>query len=284
VCTRRYVCVWWYTALRTKGSRSQSRSGPPIPTHPPTTLVCVTLCTLHTRLQVRDRMLLGVMVFAGFLIAAGIIVSFFHLDKPAMVGVWGSCTVAVLVIFYSAPLSVLAEVFASRSSAGLHLPFAVMNMVRTWRGVVLVAAAHVACVQLCPSVRSWVACQGACEWARNNPAHVLMPLQVNGLLWTAYGAAVPDAFIWGPNLVSTGANLVSMRCLHTGARMRCWSSRARHRCAHTASGWRAVWRAADRAVPGVPTHPSARHGQVGRGGVASFSGAVCVCEGGGGGG
>lgn len=39
-------------------------------------------------------------------------------------------TVTILVIFYSAPLSVLAEVFATRSSATLYLPFAIMNLVR----------------------------------------------------------------------------------------------------------------------------------------------------------
>lgn len=61
-------------------------------------------------------------------------------------------TVIILVVFYSAPLSVLAEVFATQSSASLYLPFAIMNM-------------------------------------------------VNGLLWTVYGAAVPDAFIYGPNMV-----------------------------------------------------------------------------------
>lgn len=66
----------------------------------------------------------------------------------------GYTTVLILLIFYSAPLSALAEVFRTRSSATLYLPFAVMNT-------------------------------------------------VNGLLWTAYGSAVPDAFIYGPNAVGT---------------------------------------------------------------------------------
>lgn len=42
---------------------------------------------------------------------------------------WGTVTVVILIIFYTAPLSVLAEVFATRSSASLYLPFAIMNMV-----------------------------------------------------------------------------------------------------------------------------------------------------------
>jgi hypothetical protein len=37
--------------------------------------------------------------------------------------------VFVLLIFYSAPLSVIAQVLRSRSSAGLYLPFAIMNVV-----------------------------------------------------------------------------------------------------------------------------------------------------------
>lgn len=65
----------------------------------------------------------------------------------------GCTTVLILVIFYSAPLSALAEVFRTRSSATLYLPFAAMNT-------------------------------------------------VNGLLWTAYGMALGDTFIYGPNLVS----------------------------------------------------------------------------------
>lgn len=40
-------------------------------------------------------------------------------------------TVIILIIFYTAPLSVLAEVLSTRSSATLYLPFAVMNLVRT---------------------------------------------------------------------------------------------------------------------------------------------------------
>jgi hypothetical protein len=31
---------------------------------------------------------------------------------------------------------------------------------------------------------------------------VMLYLQANGLLWSAYGVAVPDAFIYGPNMVS----------------------------------------------------------------------------------
>lgn len=102
--------------------------------------------------KIRNTMLLGILAFTSLLVSAGITISFFHLDKSSMISVWGTVTVVILIIFYTAPLSVLAEVFATRSSASLYLPFAIMNM-------------------------------------------------VNGLLWSAYGVAVPDAFIYGPNLV-----------------------------------------------------------------------------------
>jgi hypothetical protein len=70
--------------------------------------------------------------------------------------------VFILLIFYSAPLSVLAEVLRTRSSASLYLPFAAMNV-------------------------------------------------VNGLLWTTYGLALGDSFIYGPNLVCTEASVCSVQ-------------------------------------------------------------------------
>eukprot|EP00878_Enallax_costatus_P035882 GHUV01040127.1.p1 GENE.GHUV01040127.1~~GHUV01040127.1.p1 ORF type:complete len:217 (+),score=21.48 GHUV01040127.1:162-812(+) len=102
--------------------------------------------------KTRNTMLQGIMFFATLLTAAGMSISFGDYDHKAAINIWGYTTVFILLIFYSAPLSVLAEVLRTRSSAALYLPFAVMNM-------------------------------------------------VNGLLWTAYGLAVPDAFIYGPNMV-----------------------------------------------------------------------------------
>jgi hypothetical protein len=65
--------------------------------------------------------------------------------------------VFILLIFYSAPLSALAEVLRTRCSASLYLPFAAMNV-------------------------------------------------VNGLLWTTYGLALGDSFIYGPNMVRLSAS------------------------------------------------------------------------------
>jgi hypothetical protein len=64
--------------------------------------------------------------------------------------------VFILLIFYTAPLSALAEVFRTRSSASLYLPFAAMNV-------------------------------------------------ANGVLWTTYGLALGDSFIYGPNMVRRAA-------------------------------------------------------------------------------
>jgi hypothetical protein len=60
--------------------------------------------------------------------------------------------VFILLVFYTAPLSALAEVFRTHSSASLYLPFAAMNV-------------------------------------------------INGLLWTTYGLALGDSFIYVPNMV-----------------------------------------------------------------------------------
>lgn len=124
-------------------------------------------CVGHADDRTRDRMLLGALGFTVLLFGAGAAVSFGGYSHQETVRAWGTTTVAVLVIFYSAPLSVLAEVFATRSSAALYLPFAAANC-------------------------------------------------ANGLLWSAYGLAVPDAFIYGPNLVGAvfGALQVALCLLY----------------------------------------------------------------------
>ncbi|WIA18167.1 hypothetical protein OEZ85_009642 [Tetradesmus obliquus] len=102
--------------------------------------------------KTRNVMLQGVMFFASIMTAAGIVVSFGRYDHAGTVFIWGCTTVFILLVFYSAPLSALAEVLRSRCSASLYLPFAAMNV-------------------------------------------------VNGLLWTTYGLALGDSFIYGPNMV-----------------------------------------------------------------------------------
>jgi hypothetical protein len=126
-------------------------------------------------------------------------------------------TVGILIVFYSAPLTALAEVFRTRSSATLYLPFAAMNLVR-----VGVRRSYV-CVCACCGCKGDVIPRGcacvASEWperAAERPtvgaAAMQNHHQANGLLWTGYGAAIPDAFIWGPNLVSVEGGLMLITC------------------------------------------------------------------------
>lgn len=73
----------------------------------------------------------------------------------------GTVTVAILIIFYTAPLSVLAEVFATRSSATLYMPFAIMNLVSS-----LHADAHSL------SCAIWDAAQPPAHTSTPSPVHV----------------------------------------------------------------------------------------------------------------
>ncbi len=97
-------------------------------------------------------MMLGTLLFSGVLAGSGITISFGGFDPATATSIWGYTTVAILLIYYSAPLSVLAEVVRTRNSSQLFVPLAAM---------------------------------ATC----------------NGLLWTVYGLAVNDTFVWGPNLV-----------------------------------------------------------------------------------
>lgn len=117
----------------------------PSPTFPPS-------LPLSFSLQTRLSMMRAVMAFCCLLMAAGAWLSFATLDAPARLRVWGSVTVLILLLFYAAPLSALAEVLRTRSAATLHAPLAGMSC-------------------------------------------------FNGLLWSVYGAALGDAFIYAPNMV-----------------------------------------------------------------------------------
>eukprot|EP00877_Chromochloris_zofingiensis_P005579 jgi/Chrzof1/15021/Cz09g24080.t1 len=102
--------------------------------------------------KLRDTMMQGILFFTLLISGSGITVSFGGFEHESVASIWGTTCVIILLIFYTAPLSAVAEVLKTRSSATLYLPFACMNV-------------------------------------------------VNGLLWFAYGLAVGDIFIWGPNMV-----------------------------------------------------------------------------------
>lgn len=111
--------------------------------------------------KARETMLGGVLFFSTLLSCAGAYITFGGLTHEAMVSTWGFVTVAILLIFYAAPLSSVAEVLSSRSSAALNEPLAFAAI-------------------------------------------------VNGGLWSAYGWAVADAFIWAPNIVGAAFGVLQV--------------------------------------------------------------------------
>ncbi|GBF97258.1 hypothetical protein Rsub_09949 [Raphidocelis subcapitata] len=74
--------------------------------------------------KARERLLTGVLFFSLLLSCAGAFITFGGLTHEAMVSTWGFVTVAILLIFYAAPLSSIAEVLSTRSSAALNEPLA----------------------------------------------------------------------------------------------------------------------------------------------------------------
>jgi solute carrier family 50 protein (sugar transporter) len=82
----------------------------------------------HER-QARDAAIRSALFFGGVLSAAGAAISFSNLPLEQAARAWGFVTVAILLVFYASPLSVLARVLRSRNSASLQLPFAAMNAV-----------------------------------------------------------------------------------------------------------------------------------------------------------
>lgn len=82
----------------------------------------------HER-QARDAAIRSALFFGGVLAAAGAAISFSNLALEQAARAWGFVTVAILLVFYASPLSVLARVLRSRNSASLQLPFAGMNAI-----------------------------------------------------------------------------------------------------------------------------------------------------------
>ena len=99
----------------------------------------------------------GIIGAGGFAAATGIFGS--------AQAVFGMLANALLVLYYSAPLSTLAKVISTRSAASLHAPLCFMN-------------------------------------------------GFNGLMWTAYGLAVADPFVWAIN--GLGAVLAAVQLMLVG--------------------------------------------------------------------
>lgn len=79
--------------------------------------------------KMRDTMMGGLLFFSLLMSVAGAVVSFAHLTPPQMVNTWGTVTICILLIFYAAPLSSIAEVLRNRSSAPLNEPLASMAII-----------------------------------------------------------------------------------------------------------------------------------------------------------
>lgn len=108
--------------------------------------------------RMRDLLALSMLFFAVVILSAGVVSVFAKLDKDTLQKLWGYTTVAMLVIYYAAPLSMALHVLRSRCSASLHPWLVALNC-------------------------------------------------ANGTLWTVYGAAVGDAFIYGPNATGVALSL-----------------------------------------------------------------------------
>eukprot|EP00200_Dunaliella_tertiolecta_P007218 CAMPEP_0202378956 /NCGR_PEP_ID=MMETSP1127-20130417/21621_1 /ASSEMBLY_ACC=CAM_ASM_000462 /TAXON_ID=3047 /ORGANISM="Dunaliella tertiolecta, Strain CCMP1320" /LENGTH=244 /DNA_ID=CAMNT_0048977369 /DNA_START=12 /DNA_END=746 /DNA_ORIENTATION=+ len=101
-------------------------------------------------MKTRDSMLRVIVVITSVLALGTIAVALFVKDPAMSANAIGYLAVGILLCYYSAPLSALAAVVQSQTSASLHAPLSFMCF-------------------------------------------------MNGALWVAYGLAVGDAFIWGPN-------------------------------------------------------------------------------------
>lgn len=86
-------------------------------------------CYGYADAKIRDHMVQGLMGFAATLTLTGGLISLVLEEEDHRVNVWGAVTVAVLLMYYGAPLSVLAQVIRTRNSAALLWPLAVMNTV-----------------------------------------------------------------------------------------------------------------------------------------------------------
>jgi solute carrier family 50 protein (sugar transporter) len=121
-------------------------------------LVCYGLADLKVRVALERSLIFFLFVISSTCIYMALLVQD-HADQVEMAGY---LAVFILLIYYAAPLSVLAKVVLRRNSASLYWPLSVTSC-------------------------------------------------VNGSLWVAYGMAVGDLFVWGPNAI--GAALGALQLL-----------------------------------------------------------------------
>lgn len=93
-------------------------------------------CYGFADLKARDLMLGALMGFSVVLSGVGIVVSLFVEEYAKRATIAGYTAVGILLCYYAAPLSTMAEVLRSRSSASLYAPTSAMN---TLNGLLWVA-------------------------------------------------------------------------------------------------------------------------------------------------
>ncbi|GAX74934.1 hypothetical protein CEUSTIGMA_g2380.t1 [Chlamydomonas eustigma] len=120
-------------------------------------LVCYGLADLKVRADLERALICFLLVISSTCIYIALLVQD-HADQVKMAGY---LAVFILLIYYAAPLSVLAKVIQRRNSASLYWPLSVMSC-------------------------------------------------VNGALWLAYGLAVSDLFVWGPNAVGAALGVLQL--------------------------------------------------------------------------
>ncbi|KAJ9525303.1 sugar efflux transporter for intercellular exchange-domain-containing protein [Haematococcus lacustris] len=79
--------------------------------------------------QMRDLMLRALMFFATLISVTSVSICLWISDPAQQVQAAGYQAVGVLLLYYSAPLSTLAEVLRTRSAASLHAPLSAMSCV-----------------------------------------------------------------------------------------------------------------------------------------------------------
>lgn len=92
--------------------------------------------------EVRDNMVRAMLFFAAIISGAGITTSLFVEEEDTKALVAGYTAVFVLLCFYAAPLSTMAQVLRTRSSASLYLPSSIMACVNGSLWVAYATAKH----------------------------------------------------------------------------------------------------------------------------------------------
>ncbi|KAG2501967.1 hypothetical protein HYH03_000463 [Edaphochlamys debaryana] len=92
--------------------------------------------------RARDFMLKALMFFTVVLSSVGIVIALFIEDDEKASKLAGYTAVFILLCYYSAPLSTMAEVLRTRSSASLFWPISIMNTINGLLWVAYGTAVH----------------------------------------------------------------------------------------------------------------------------------------------